>query len=148
MQEYQERTKQSFLISTVWLRGNAPKLAPGYIAQWLERLTADQRVPGSNPSVPSCMRISSPQPRHSTCTHIVLTHTVPPVCSMRSQTSPPACMPACSTFLIDNASQMHPVSAQHNFRAARLRSCKQSCVTCRVVQTDSFCLLGFVMVQV
>ena len=25
---------------------------PGYIAQWLERLTADQQVPGSNPGVP------------------------------------------------------------------------------------------------
>ena len=28
-------------------------LSPGYIAQWLERLTADQQVPGSNPGVPS-----------------------------------------------------------------------------------------------
>ena len=28
-------------------------LATGYIAQWLERLTADQQVPGSNPGVPS-----------------------------------------------------------------------------------------------
>jgi hypothetical protein len=27
--------------------------ANGYIAQWLERLTADQQVPGSNPGVPS-----------------------------------------------------------------------------------------------
>ena len=27
-------------------------LAGGYIAQWLERLTADQQVPGSNPGVP------------------------------------------------------------------------------------------------
>ena len=26
--------------------------AAGYIAQWLERLTADQQVPGSNPGVP------------------------------------------------------------------------------------------------
>ena len=26
--------------------------AHGYIAQWLERLTADQQVPGSNPGVP------------------------------------------------------------------------------------------------
>ena len=25
----------------------------GYIAQWLERLTADQQVPGSNPGMPS-----------------------------------------------------------------------------------------------
>ena len=28
-------------------------LPTGYIAQWLERLTADQQVPGSNPGVPS-----------------------------------------------------------------------------------------------
>ena len=28
-------------------------MASGYIAQWLERLTADQQVPGSNPGVPS-----------------------------------------------------------------------------------------------
>ena len=27
----------------------------GYIAQWLERLTADQQVPGSNPGVPSLL---------------------------------------------------------------------------------------------
>ena len=27
-------------------------MASGYIAQWLERLTADQQVPGSNPGVP------------------------------------------------------------------------------------------------
>ena len=31
---------------------NAIPLASGYIAQWLERLTADQQVPGSNPGVP------------------------------------------------------------------------------------------------
>ena len=29
--------------------------ASGYIAQWLERLTADQQVPGSNPGVPFCI---------------------------------------------------------------------------------------------
>ena len=28
----------------------------GYIAQWLERLTADQQVPGSNPGVPFSVR--------------------------------------------------------------------------------------------
>ena len=27
----------------------------GYIGQWLERLTADQQVPGSNPGVPCAM---------------------------------------------------------------------------------------------
>ena len=27
-------------------------MSSGYIAQWLERLTADQQVPGSNPGVP------------------------------------------------------------------------------------------------
>ena len=31
----------------------------GYIAQWLERLTADQQVPGSNPGVPFA-RYSAP----------------------------------------------------------------------------------------
>ena len=30
----------------------------GYIAQWLERLTADQQVPGSNPGVPSFVSVS------------------------------------------------------------------------------------------
>ena len=29
----------------------------GYIAQWLERLTADQQVPGSNPGVPSMVNM-------------------------------------------------------------------------------------------
>ena len=29
-----------------------PTSIAGYIAQWLERLTADQQVPGSNPGVP------------------------------------------------------------------------------------------------
>ena len=29
-----------------------PLFSIGYIAQWLERLTADQQVPGSNPGVP------------------------------------------------------------------------------------------------
>ena len=31
----------------------------GYIAQWLERLTADQQVPGSNPGVPFRLRLVS-----------------------------------------------------------------------------------------
>lgn len=31
---------------------HAPSNRIGYIAQWLERLTADQQVPGSNPGVP------------------------------------------------------------------------------------------------
>ena len=37
-------------------KASDPKVADetpnGYIAQWLERLTADQQVPGSNPGVP------------------------------------------------------------------------------------------------
>ena len=33
---------------------HVPFQAYGYIAQWLERLTADQQVPGSNPGVPFC----------------------------------------------------------------------------------------------
>ena len=36
-----------------WFPASALALAVGYIAQWLERLTADQQVPGSNPGVPS-----------------------------------------------------------------------------------------------
>ena len=32
-------------------------MSVGYIAQWLERLTADQQVPGSNPGVPSCFGV-------------------------------------------------------------------------------------------
>ena len=39
---------------------NAAPAAIGYIAQWLERLTADQQVPGSNPGVPS--RAAPPGP--------------------------------------------------------------------------------------
>jgi hypothetical protein len=34
----------------------------GYIAQWLERLTADQQVPGSNPGVPFEMLCCVPSP--------------------------------------------------------------------------------------
>jgi hypothetical protein len=36
-------------------------VASGYIAQWLERLTADQQVPGSNPGVPCC-QLTRPMP--------------------------------------------------------------------------------------
>ena len=32
-------------------------ISPGYIAQWLERLTADQQVPGSNPGVPLMLEV-------------------------------------------------------------------------------------------
>ena len=39
--------------------------ATGYIAQWLERLTADQQVPGSNPGVPS--PVAYPALRKSCC---------------------------------------------------------------------------------
>ncbi len=34
-------------------------VADGHIAQWLERLTADQQVPGSIPGVPSCVACSA-----------------------------------------------------------------------------------------
>ena len=33
-------------------QGQVASAINGYIAQWLERLTADQQVPGSNPGVP------------------------------------------------------------------------------------------------
>ena len=33
-------------------QGRVASAINGYIAQWLERLTADQQVPGSNPGVP------------------------------------------------------------------------------------------------
>ena len=36
----------------------------GYIAQWLERLTADQQVPGSNPGVPFLSGVSRSVPHH------------------------------------------------------------------------------------
>ena len=38
-----------------WQQPRTTALQTGYIAQWLERLTADQQVPGSNPGVPSHM---------------------------------------------------------------------------------------------
>ena len=48
---------RSALVRSVAIAGlfqaSALALAVGYIAQWLERLTADQQVPGSNPGVPS-----------------------------------------------------------------------------------------------
>ncbi len=37
------------------LKNGSLLLPHGYIAQWLERLTADQQVPGSNPGVPSSL---------------------------------------------------------------------------------------------
>ena len=39
-------------ISCSSLTEKKKRLQFGYIAQWLERLTADQQVPGSNPGVP------------------------------------------------------------------------------------------------
>ena len=39
------------LETHIWIRNHID--GTGYIAQWLERLTADQQVPGSNPGVPS-----------------------------------------------------------------------------------------------
>ena len=47
------------VVVAVVCKGESPTpaivamLPTGYIAQWLERLTADQQVPGSNPGVPS-----------------------------------------------------------------------------------------------
>ena len=38
--------------SNVSDKSNESCLTQGYIAQWLERLTADQQVPGSNQGVP------------------------------------------------------------------------------------------------
>ena len=51
----------------------------GYIAQWLERLTADQQVPGSNPGVPFDMiRQSLNHQRDKAlpkcCAHFFMTH--------------------------------------------------------------------------
>ena len=40
-------------------------LANGYIARWLERLTADQQVPGSNPDVPFGGSLPTPPPSTS-----------------------------------------------------------------------------------
>ena len=42
---------RSVVISGLF-RASALALAVGYIAHWLERLTADQHVPGSNAGVP------------------------------------------------------------------------------------------------
>ena len=54
-------------------------MSTGYIAQWLERLTADQQVPGSNPGVPSlcgvhtarssCARSTTPTTLRVATTH-------------------------------------------------------------------------------
>ena len=53
----------------------------GYIAQWLERLTADQQVPGSNPGVPlqcACVVPHTPSVCARVCihTHLYPTRTV------------------------------------------------------------------------
>ena len=55
------------LTLTIWFLHHR-----GYIAQWLERLTADQQVPGSNPGVPSFPELLTPKkeeehsiPRHN-----------------------------------------------------------------------------------
>ena len=69
------------------IRGSV-QLADGSIAQWLERLTADQQVPGSNPGWPFCSTVRargqvcvcfdvlasgivSPMSSESRCTHVV-----------------------------------------------------------------------------
>ena len=46
----------------------------GYIAQWLERLTADQQVPGSNPGVPFALEASVLA--ETTVWHAVGSHTI------------------------------------------------------------------------
>ena len=48
-------TNVQFSVPTI--RAPTTPLSIGYIAQWLERLTADQQVPGSNPGVPSMSAI-------------------------------------------------------------------------------------------
>ena len=58
-------------------KGQADLVVSGYIAQWLERLTADQQVPGSNPGVPSLSQSRAktlfacvgPSVEGGTCTH-------------------------------------------------------------------------------
>ena len=47
-----ERRTDVLGASRGWIWSVSQRLLQGYIAQWLERLTADQQVPGSNPSVP------------------------------------------------------------------------------------------------
>ena len=41
--------------------------AVGYVAQWLERLTADQQVPGSNPGVTCLSRGPDARPKLRGC---------------------------------------------------------------------------------
>ena len=60
-----ERLDESGVANKTWgskaLQAEHVRLnprSPGYIAQWLERLTADQQVPGSNPGVPSAASCS------------------------------------------------------------------------------------------
>ena len=43
--------------SCIMYRPKSGLRSHGYIAQWLERLTADQQVPGSNPGVPFCLYV-------------------------------------------------------------------------------------------
>ena len=87
----------SFLAMGVWFGVSAQKCgvllfcshnfkswmpSSGYIAQWLERLTADQQVPGSNPGVPSWPLCSSGSrsfmPMYSTCSCASTTSLPPP----------------------------------------------------------------------
>lgn len=48
----------SLAARTQCLAGRS-ELLSGYIAQWLERLTADQQVPGSNPGMPFVFVVAS-----------------------------------------------------------------------------------------
>ena len=47
------RNQQAAIVCVATLNAVCVRtMNQGYIAQWLERLTADQQVPGSNPGVP------------------------------------------------------------------------------------------------
>ena len=67
---------------------DAQRPSLGYIAQWLERLTADQQVPGSNPGVPSRCKF----PLRHNATHI-------------------------NASVHDNAVRLHPIATHRNASA-------------------------------
>ena len=49
---YRPLLQPEFHITVKPMNRSSEKVQHGYVAQWLERLTADQQVPGSNPGVP------------------------------------------------------------------------------------------------